>query len=364
MSLWIYTTALIVLFSLYSNRIVSGENCCTGSEAYENFCFSTSPTYDGKIVPRCIEDLPKVTMTYYTNEDRTVGKPISRNEIPQTFDSTKPCRFIVHEWLNSPDDIYAVGMKDTMLDTVDGTIIVVDWRLAAQSSNYDQVIADSQTIGKEISLIMRILMNSFNMPYSKFSCMGVGFGGQICGLAGNYDKLGKIAAFDPIGPGFQQRDPAGRLNPGSADSVAVSHTAALGDKNIGIYEPCGDVDYYPNGGGNQPECKRGLLSGLLSGIFNLLGLGWRNSGTLLGRLFGDEYEQCSHFTAVRLWIESKRSNQCVVRQECTDYKDLPGSCTGDPSTGPTLQIIGHSSEYPARAIFYLTTNAKAPYCKG
>jgi len=309
-------------------------------------------------------------MTYYNNTDRTVGKPISRSQIPDTFDISKPHIFLVHEWMCSPSDKYELALKNTLFDTAAVTVTVVDWSQAASCSDYQQVIADSQTIAKEISLVVKNILNNRNVQYTKMRCFGIGFGGQICGIAGNYRKLGYIIGFDPIGPGFEQRPPGGRLNTNSADSVRVHHTSAVGNKSIGILEPCGHVDYYPNGGGNQPECQPqphyGLLGELLliflTPLVDLLPTGWTNNANTVSAQCGDQRNQCSHFTAVRLFIESIKNGLCVTRQRCYDFDDIPVSC--DPPDTEPLQVVGKPTARPGYGNLYFTTNVQSPYCKG
>lgn len=58
---------------------------------------------------------------------------------------------------------------------------------------------------------------------------------------------------------FEGVDKDNRLSPDDADFVDVLHTytrEALG-LSIGIQQPIGDVDIYPNGGQVQPGCTLG-----------------------------------------------------------------------------------------------------------
>jgi len=269
-----------------------------------------------------------------------------------------PHVFIVHEWLSTEQDSYEIDIRNTLFDVMALTITAVDWNEATEVSSYDQAIADSQTIAKEISLIARKILNTYDIQYSQLCCMGIGLGGQICGLAGNFKKLGYIMAWDPVAPGFEQRTPAGRLNSNSADVVEVHHSASLDDKNIGLREPCGHRDYYINGGGDQPECQQHeFYSGPFSANF-----GWKNNSALLSDLFGDDRNQCSHFSAARMWMESERSGRCISRQKCTKYKNIPDSC--DPPSPEPLGIFGQIIANPGNGNLYITTNPFAPYCKG
>ena len=62
--------------------------------------------------------------------------------------------------------------------------------------------------------------------------------------------------LDPAGPLFEGKDWNCGLNPNSASYVDVMHTN--GETNIvmhlGTMKILGHADFYPNGGGRQPQC--------------------------------------------------------------------------------------------------------------
>jgi hypothetical protein len=311
---------------------------------------------------RCLEDIQPVKFTYYTPEDRKVGKIITRTTIPSNFDYKGKTTFIAPGWRSSVTDDTFVELTNVILDAFGGGVILIDWSGASHNPDYVQAAPETLTVAKEVSLIMGNLMAQYNLPNSMFQCVGHSLGGQICGRAGNYLKLGEIFALDPAGPDFIDREPSGRLCPESADFVTVVHSAAKGlTLNLGMFPPCGHVDFYPNGGGNQPDCKA-KVEFKLDSLFGLIGSVWDSSMSVLDDITDDVAGTCSHFTSVRLFVESLKSSKCVSRQKCTDYASLPRSCS--PATVTPLQVIGHAREYDARGIFYLTTNQNAPYCQG
>ena len=85
-------------------------------------------------------------------------------------------------------------------------------------------------------------------------------------------KSGLVAGLDPAGPDFEGAQAHHRLSPDDARFVDVLHTFTRGSLglSIGIQQPVGHVDIYPNGGGFQPGCNlRGALEKIAN--FGILG---------------------------------------------------------------------------------------------
>lgn len=76
--------------------------------------------------------------------------------------------------------------------------------------------------------------------------------------------------MDPAGPFFEGYDNRVRLNPTDAKFVDVIHSNAkpMTQGGAGMYAACGHVDFYPNGGREQPGCPN-QISGVFKKILSL-----------------------------------------------------------------------------------------------
>ena len=66
--------------------------------------------------------------------------------------------------------------------------------------------------------------------------------------------------LDPAEPYFQYTDPAVRLDRNDAKFVDVIHSdvASIMSGGFGMSQSCGHVDFFLNGGVNQPGCKKNV----------------------------------------------------------------------------------------------------------
>lgn len=69
-----------------------------------------------------------------------------------------------------------------------------------------------------------------------------------------------VAGLDPASPLFRQMLSASLLSLSADDAafVDVVHTdgARIWSEGFGLFNPIGDVDYFPNGGLDQPGCEQ------------------------------------------------------------------------------------------------------------
>lgn len=328
------------LLTVLWSGIETKEICCQDS-----ICYNDNPPFGGLPLPVCGENI-RPHLTLYTKEHRANGQPVTRYSLPADFDNRRWTMFFVHGWLGSDNNNWLEDMKDAALDVGDYNVVLVGWQSSSIQLWYPQSASDTRSVGTEIGLVAAKMIEAGLDP-SMLYCSGHSLGSHVCGHAGQRTKFGRITGMDPAGPLFENRDWACGLNPSCADVVDVMHTNGEPNivMNLGTMKPLGHVDFYPNGGGDQPGC-------------------------LLDPLKYDEYEEadslvdlmpaCSHFRAVLYFLESIKTPCFHARLICTDPSNMPGSCS---SSAIPLQTMGFSSgAYPTKGIFYLTTRDKKPYC--
>lgn len=140
-------------------------------------------------------------------------------------------------------------MKDRWLDYENCNVIIVDWTRGA-GGLYHQAIVNARVVGAMVGIQINFLVDLYShvaLNFTSFHLLGHSLGAHVSGYAGKRlsGRLSQVTGLDPAGPLFEGLEPEARLWRTDAVFVDVLHTDALFEGSI---EPCGDVDFYPNGG--------------------------------------------------------------------------------------------------------------------
>ncbi|XP_053549742.1 lipase member H-like [Bombina bombina] len=177
--------------------------------------------------------------------------------------------------------------------------------------------------------------------------IGVSLGAHISGFVGKMynGAIGRITGLDPAGPLYNGNSPEERLHHTDAQFVDVIHSDI---DALGYRESLGHIDFYPNGGIDQPGCPQTILS-------------------------GSEYFKCDHQRSVFLYLSSIHGSCNIETFPCTSYKDYSiGKCTNCneilPLKCPTLGFYADkwkdhlvAKNPPGTKAFFATATRK-PFC--
>lgn len=303
-------------------------------------CFTDNAPFNGQPLPSCIDKItPKYTL--FTRSNRNSGQVVTTTSVPSVYKGSVRTVIITHGWQNDGNEPFLTSMKNAFLDREDINVVVLDWGRGTSNLWYPQCAANTRTVGAYTALIINSLVKKGGSG-SRMWCTGHSLGSHVCGHAGMKTSIQRITGMDPAGPWFQDaQDRTVGLNPTSARLVDVIHS----DNTYGTLRNLGHIDFYPNGGKNQPGCiNYAAQNGAEAEQLGFIG--------------------CSHGRAVDFMIESIKKDCFLSRSKCTNYNSIPGSCTTCATGTASCAIMGYGADKGSQkaGLFYLTATKSAPYC--
>ncbi|KAL0901740.1 hypothetical protein ABMA27_006918 [Loxostege sticticalis] len=234
------------------------------------------------------------------------------------FDGSKPTKFIAHGWNGRGSNPMNLHLTQAFLEDGDVNVIVLDWHRLA-NRNYITARNGVPGAGRGLGQFINWLA-SLGVSYDSMHLVGFSLGAHLVGNAGREtgSKVRRITALDPAGPLWENnRD---RLVKTDAQYVEVIHTNTV---FLGFHDPCGDADFYPNGGRIMPGC-------------------WTNN--------------CSHGRAVDYMVASIRHNRFLAN-ECRTMTNVQRNlCTG------AVFLMGNSDLHKnGSGIFRVNTGRNYPF---
>lgn len=330
-------------------------------------CFSNDPPFRSLYRPVSFLPLsPTVinpTFTFFSRESVGTGLVLRAGDLQASamayFRASRPTKFIVHGFVDNTDfGNWMQDMASELLHEGDYNVVIVNW-LFGSINLYGQATANTRVVGAMIAQLINFLQNATGAQPENMHIIGHSLGAHIAGYAGERLRyLGRITGLDPAEPYFQNMDKVVRLDPSDALFVDIIHTDGAPfystDVGFGMSQSCGHVDYFPNGGHDQPGCDR-------SPVFHLL-----QDGIMEGMR---ETVACNHLRSYHLFTETINSVCPFEGFRCTSEDDFnKGKCI--PCEGEDCGFMGlHADRVrPAegshtRSNYYLKTSSAAPYCR-
>nr|XP_008265103.1 phospholipase A1 member A [Oryctolagus cuniculus] len=288
----------------------------------------------------------KVQFLLFVPADPSCGQLVEESSDIQNsgFNATLGTKLIIHGFR-------ALGTKPSWIDKFisvllraeDANVIAVDW-VYGSTGVYFSAVENVVRLSLEISRFLSKLL-VLGVSESSIHIIGVSLGAHVAGMVGHFYKgqLGRITGLDPAGPEYTRASLEERLDAGDALFVEAIHTDT---DNLGIRIPVGHVDYFVNGGQDQPGCPLFIHAGY-------------------------SYLICDHMRAVHLYISALENSCPLMAFPCATYKAfLEGQCLdcfnpfllSCPRIGLAEQGGIKIEPLPKEVRVYLLTTSKAPYC--
>ncbi|KAJ8038963.1 Pancreatic triacylglycerol lipase [Holothuria leucospilota] len=276
------------------------------------------------------------TTFYMYTPSRPNGVIVQSGETPKMlangFNANKNTHIIIHGYNSNSQGSSFLDLYDAFIDVEGANVFAVDWRGGANVANYNKARQNIRIVGNQAAIFAENLGQSF----SKIHFAGHSLGAHTSGYAGEALKnkgytLLRITGLDPAGPGFSgESNSACRLDPSDADFVDNIHTD---DNMYGSPTDMGHVDFYPNGGANQPGCTVDIAS-------------------------------CSHSKVKEYYTESIRATSCkFTSYECSSWANYDADkCTTCGGITGCCNYMGYWATQSCSGKRYVKTNGSPQYC--
>ncbi|XP_026851686.2 lipase member H isoform X2 [Electrophorus electricus] len=290
----------------------------------------------------------QVRLLLYTRANVSCGVLLSHDDpfSNPEFNVSRPTTFIIHGYrpTGSPP-IWMHKVVEATLSHKDVNAVVVDWNRGATHIIYPKVVENTRLVASNLTAFL-LKMQLKGISLSSVHMIGVSLGAHISGFTGASfnGSIGRITALDPAGPSFTGKPVDDRLDPSDAQFVEALHTDM---DAFGFRNPLGHIDFYANGGADQPGCPKTIFS-------------------------GSQYFKCDHQRSVFLYVASFNVTCPLIGYPCASYSDyLDGKClrcdqfssAGCPVFGPTLINWKDLLVKLGQTSTYFTTNKQSPFCQ-
>ncbi|XP_076318045.1 pancreatic lipase-related protein 2-like [Tachypleus tridentatus] len=265
--------------------------------------------------------------------------------LTSSLNQESPIKIVIHGFFQDSTKSTFTKIRKAILDKENANVILVDWGRGARPPFYNAASVNTELVGRQVAALIKLLIEKRGVSTANIHITGYSLGAHAAGFAGKRLKeisgarIKRITALDPAGPFFEGKGKDVHLSYDDAEYVDVIHTSVGTDilsGEVGMHEAIGHVDFYPNGGNQQPMCypKKGLVDGLV----------------------------CNHKASSMYFIDSMTNDCHYQSYPCQGgYEDfLAGKCFGCVSGCGNMGYHSHKSN--SAGSLYLVTRRDEPYC--
>lgn len=217
---------------------------------------------------------------------------------PEFFSPNAPLVVLIHGYTGDRDFSPNKEIRPAYFTRGDYNVISVDYGPLAAKPCYFSAVRNLPTVANCTAQLMDYMEENQVTDVQRSHIIGFSLGGQTSGMISQYKqtRMHRITALDPAKPCFADISEQYKLDQTDADFVSVLHTDVLAR---GILSAVGHVDFYINGGFNQPGCvdRNGELGG------------------------------CNHDRAAVYYAEALNTDKGFYGYQCRDwYSFMAGTC--------------------------------------
>ncbi|KAF5287804.1 hypothetical protein FQR65_LT12172 [Abscondita terminalis] len=292
-------------------------------------------------------------------------------------------KVIIHGYTGSWIDDGPLNTAQKYLELYDCNVIIVDWEKGARGPQYPNAAANTEVIGRQLGILLLHLID-YGLHPNLLHLIGFSLGAHVAGCAAEVVKnegflIGRITGLDAASPLFRHshlRDKSKKLDKDDAVFVDAIHTDAspLFTDGFGLLEPIGHVDFFPNGGFEQPGCSDAKASVLMSHLGTKQGRKFLRNNVRITEKTITRDTACSHLRAWELFLESLEKNRnCEFTAfKCKNGLESfkKGVCFPNMQSG--MKSLLNSSyrsdvgkmgdDVQGNGIMYLVTKNQYPFC--
>ncbi|OXB65286.1 hypothetical protein ASZ78_001593 [Callipepla squamata] len=278
----------------------------------------------------------QVKLLLYTRQNEECAEELN-STASKYLDLTKKTTFIIHGYRPTGSaPIWIPKLACLLLSAEDMNIIVVDWNRGAATVIYRNASRNGRRVAEILKkFVDEMLMNGASLD--SIHMIGVSLGAHISGFVGQmFDgQLGRITV------GFFWFLPC---------HFTTHHSLPgyLPFAGLGYADALGHIDFYPNGGTDQPGCPPTVFAGL-------------------------KYFKCDHQRSVYLFMASLQKSCNITTYPCESYRSYrKGKCTScesfQPMPCPVLGYYAHewkshlTQQSHAVTSMYFDTADEEPFC--
>ncbi|XP_077113121.1 pancreatic triacylglycerol lipase-like isoform X2 [Ranitomeya variabilis] len=304
--------ATIIIFMSISAAVWADQICLDKLGCFRSLTAFVTPL--NPILIPVPEPLKRINTRFFL-QTRTHRQPFEVRAanasmvLDSSFDPSKPIKFLIHGYRPGPVATWPYEMSKDILDVDDVNCFSVNWEDGA-GIRYEQAVSNARVVGAQIAQFKASLQDMYEKSSLDVHIIGHSLGAHVAAFAGQTENshVQRITALDPAGPLFEGAKNDMKLDSSDAKCVDAIYTdtptftSLLMLRGLGTNDVSGHLNFYANGGRNQPGCETTPLLSLLNptDIFSAF--------------------SCSHSRSVDLYREVIRNPEAFRGHRAASYE--------------------------------------------